>query len=171
MDATAATDLTQYLTFALADEEYAIGVLHVKEIVEYDTVTRVPSTPRWIRGVMNLRGGVVPVVDLAVKLGLDERPVTRRTCIVIVEIALGGDRALMGVVADAVSQVVEIPPADVQPAPAFGTRVRCDYLQGMGRAGRKFVLLLDIDRVLSSDELLTAAAAGADAAEPAGVSA
>jgi len=160
MAAIADVELTQYLTFCLAEEEYAIGVLRVKEIIEYDTVTRVPSTPPWIRGVINLRGGVVPVVDLAVKLGLPERPVTRRTCIVIVEIDLDGERALMGVMADAVSQVVDIPPADIEPAPAFGTRVRVDYLKGMGRAGRKFVLMLDIDRALSTDELLVAAAAG-----------
>src|SRR4051794_17459262 len=88
----------QYLTFCLADEEYAVGVLQVREIIEYGAVTCVPSTPPWIRGVINLRGGVVPVVDLAVKLGLAERPVTRRTCIVIVEVDGDDERLLMGVV-------------------------------------------------------------------------
>jgi purine-binding chemotaxis protein CheW len=153
-------DVTQYLTFCLADEEYAIGVLRVKEIIEYDTLTRVPQTPSWIRGVINLRGGVVPVVDLAVKLGLGERIVTRRTCIVIVEMELHGERALMGVLADAVSQVVEIAQRDVAPPPAFGTRVHVDYLHGMSRSDKKFILLLDIDRVLSTDELLAATTAG-----------
>jgi purine-binding chemotaxis protein CheW len=153
-----ASELTQYLTFCLADEQYAVSVLSVREIIEFDTITRVPSTPNWIRGVINLRGGVVPVVDLAVKLGLAERPVTKRTCIVIVEVALNGERALMGLLADAVSQVVDLPPQEIEPPPPFGTRIRVDYLLGMGRAGKKFVLLLDIDRVLSSNELLAATA-------------
>lgn len=170
MAALTDVELNQYLTFSIAEEEYAIGVLQVREILEYDTVTRVPSTPPWIRGVINLRGGVVPVVDLAVKLGLPERTLTRRTCIVVVEIELAGESALLGVLADAVNQVVDILPGDVEPPPAFGTRVRVDYLKGMGRAGRKFVLMLDIDRVLSTDELLIAASAGATP-EPEGASA
>jgi len=166
IEAVADDGLSQYLTFLLADEEYAVGVLRVKEIIEFDSITHVPSTPAWIRGVINLRGGVVPVVDLAVKLGLPERPITRRSCIVIVETQLAGERALMGVIADAVSQVVDIPPSEVEPPPAFGTRIRVDFLSGMGRAGKKFVLMLDIDRVLSADELLaTAEAAEAAAGE------
>jgi purine-binding chemotaxis protein CheW len=171
MEAIADAGLNQYLTFCLDDEEYAVSVLRIREIIEYDTLTRVPSTPAWIRGVINLRGGVVPVVDLAVKLGLPERPVTRRTCIVIMEVELAGERTLMGVMADAVSQVVDMAASDIEPPPAFGTRVRVDYLKGMARAGRKFVLILDIDRVLSANELLVAAAAGegvaAEAATPA----
>ena len=164
IEAVADEGLRQYLTFLLADEEYAVGVLRVKEIIEFDSITHVPSTPAWIRGVINLRGGVVPVVDLAVKLGLPERLITRRSCIVIVETQLAGERALMGVIADAVSQVVDIPPSEVEPPPAFGTRIRVDFLNGMGRAGKKFVLMLDIDRVLSADELLATAAAAEVAA-------
>ena len=160
MEAMADSGLTQHLTFVLADEEYAVGVLQVREIIEYDTVTRVPSTPPWIRGVINLRGGVVPVVDLAIKLGLAERPVTGRTCIVVVEVEIDGKPALMGVIADAVSQVVDIGPDEVEPPPAFGTRIRVDYLKGMGRAGKKFVLMLDIGRVLTADELLAATEIG-----------
>lgn len=158
-----AVDQTQYLTFYIADEEYAVGVLQVKEIIEYDTVTKVPSTPPWIRGVINLRGSVVPVVDLAVKFGLPQAEVTRRTCIVIVEVEMGGERTVMGVVADAVSQVVELQAQEIEPPPAFGTRVRVDYLKGMGKAGKKFVLMLDIDRVLSASELLAAVAVEAEA--------
>jgi purine-binding chemotaxis protein CheW len=142
----------QYLTFLMAGEEYAIGILKVKEIIEYDTVTTVPKTPRWVRGVINLRGTVVPVLELGLKFGLEERPVTKTTCIVIVEGQVGGQSSLMGVLADAVSQVMEIAAEDIREVPAFGTRINVDYLQGMAQLGKKFVLLLDIDKVLSADE-------------------
>jgi purine-binding chemotaxis protein CheW len=145
----------QYLTFLLADEEFAISILKVKEIIEYDTVTKVPRTPKWIRGVINLRGGVVPVVDLAVKFGLDERPVTKTTCIVIVEVQFEAQSTTMGIVADAVSQVMELTSERIQQAPEFGTRVKMDYLLGMAQLGKKFALLLDVDKVLSTDELLS----------------
>jgi purine-binding chemotaxis protein CheW len=143
----------QYLGFNIAGEEYAIGILRVREILEYDTLTKVPTTPPSIRGVINLRGSVVPVVDLAVKFGLPESVISKRTCIVVVEVNLDGERAVMGVLADAVSQVIDLPASEVEPPPPFGTRVRVDCLIGMGRAGRKFVLLLDIDKLLSLDEL------------------
>jgi purine-binding chemotaxis protein CheW len=154
-----AVDQAQYLTFLLAGEEYALGILKVKEIIEYDTVTTVPKTPAWVRGVINLRGTVVPVVELGLKFGLEERPVTKTTCIVIVEGQVGGQSSLMGVMADAVSQVMEIAAEDIREVPAFGTRIKVDYLQGMAQLGKKFVLLLDIDKVLSADEAqdLTAA--------------
>jgi len=148
------TASTQYLGFFLAGDEYAIGILRVREIIEYETVTRVPATPPWVRGVMNLRGSVVPVIDLAVKFGFPPAPVTRRTCIVVVETDLEGERAVMGVVADSVSQVLDLAPGDVEPPPAFGTAVRVDYLLGLGRLQDRFVLLLDIDRILSAAELL-----------------
>jgi len=144
---------SQYLSFYIADEEYAIGILRVKEIIRYETVTRVPTTPRWIRGVLNLRGLVVPVVDLAVKFGIRETPITRQTCVVIVEADLEGERTLMGVVADQVSQVLDFGPADIGEPPTFGTRIRVDYIVGMGRVGKKFVHILDSDGVLSASEL------------------
>jgi purine-binding chemotaxis protein CheW len=148
----------QYLTFFLAGEEYAIGILQVKEILEYDTLTKVPQTPPSIRGVINLRGSVVPVVDLAAKFGLFPSLITKRTCIVIVEVDLEGQRTVMGVLADAVSQVMDLTPADIEAPPAFGTAVRVDYLQGMGKVGKKFVLILDVNTVLSAPELLAAEA-------------
>lgn len=162
-----AVEQEQYLTFLLAGEEYAIGILKVKEIIEYDTVTTVPKTPRWVRGVINLRGAVVPVVDLGLKFGLEERSVTKTTCIVIVEGQVEGQSTLMGVMADAVSQVMDIAAGDVQEVPTFGTRIRVDYLQGMAQLGKKFVLLLDIDKVLSADEVqdLTAVATELSEAE------
>jgi len=162
---TVVADETQYLGFYVAEEEYAIGILRVREILEFDTVTRVPTTPPSIRGVINLRGRVVPVVDLAVKLGLPESPITKRTCVVVVEVDLEGERTVMGVLADAVSQVLDLPSSEIEPPPAFGPRVRVDCLLGMGRAGKKFVLLLDIDKLLSTDELAVAAQVAAAAAE------
>ena len=158
------TEQQQYLTFLLADEEFAISILKVKEIIEYDTVTKVPKTPKWIRGVINLRGGVVPVVDLAVKFGLEDRPVTKTTCIIIVESQLEEEPMTMGVVADSVSQVMELAVEEIQHVPEFGTRVKVDYLLGMAQLGKKFALLLDVDKVLSTDEQLNIGnlAAGAE---------
>ena len=145
----------QYLTFFLADEEYAVGIQRVKEIIEYTTITKVPKVPAWIRGVINLRGNVVPVVDLAVRFGMEERPVTKTTCIVIVEVQQESERAVMGVIADAVNQVIDLAPKDIEEPPAFGTRVRLEYLFGMGKLGKKFALILNIDSVLSAADLLT----------------
>ncbi|MFL5351751.1 chemotaxis protein CheW [Archangium sp.] len=149
---------TQYLSFIIAGDEYALGILQVKEIIEYDTVTRIPGAPVWVRGVFNLRGSVVPVVDLAVKLGMSPSTLTRWSCIVVVEVKLGGDRLVLGLLSDAIGQVMELERGDVVPPPAFGTPVNVDYLLGVGRVGtgKKFVLLLDIDKVLSSQEVLSA---------------
>jgi purine-binding chemotaxis protein CheW len=148
----------QFLTFFLAKEEYAVNIQRVKEIIEYTTVTKVPKVPQWIRGVINLRGNVVPVVDLAVRFGLEQRPVTKTTCIVIVEVEQDSERAVMGVIADAVNQVIDFAPKDIEEPPAFGTRVRLEYLLGMGKLGKKFALILNIDSVLSTADLLTVSA-------------
>jgi purine-binding chemotaxis protein CheW len=147
----------QFLSFHLAGEEYAIEIFRVREIIEYGVVTHVPLTPPWIRGVINLRGGVVPVLDLAVRFGLPVAEVTPRTCIVIVEAELGGTSTPMGIVADSVSQVMELRTQDIEPPPPFGARIRLEFLLGMVRSDKKFALLLDIDRILSADELLTLA--------------
>lgn len=143
----------QYLTFFLAGEEYAVGILRVREIIQYDTVTRVPTTPACVRGVLNLRGTVVPVVDLAVKFGLPEVPITRRTCVVIVEVNLEREQAVMGLLSDAVSQVIELGPGEIEPPPPFGLNAQTEYLLGMAKSDRKFLLILDLDRVLSEREL------------------
>jgi len=157
METTEREDVAQqqYLTFFLADEEYAINIQRVKEIIEYTTVTKVPKVPQWIRGVINLRGIVVPVVDLTVRFGLEERLVNKTTCIIIVEVEQDSERTVMGVIADAVNQVIDLAPKDIEKPPAFGTRVRLEYLFGMGKLGKKFALILNIDRVLSNSELLT----------------
>jgi purine-binding chemotaxis protein CheW len=172
MGPSAATvDQTQFLTFYLAGEEYGIGILRVKEILEYDAVTPVPQTPPAIRGVINLRGSVVPVVDLAAKFGLPPCPIAKRTCIVIVEVSLDGRETVMGLLVDAVSQVMDLTAADIEPPPAFGTAVKVAYLAGMGKVGKKFVLLLDVDKVLAAPELLAADALGATPPEGTGAAA
>ena len=148
------TTATQYLTFLTAGEEYAIAIAKVSEIVEYETVTFVPNTPPWIRGVTNLRGKVVPVVDLAVKFGLTASRISKFSCIIITEVTFEGERLILGVLADSVSQVIDLSEEEIEPAPPFGTRVKTEYLLGMGALGKKFCLILDIDRVLFADELL-----------------
>ena len=144
----------QYLTFFIAGEEYAVNILKVKEIIEYDTVTVVPNTAPWIRGVTNLRGNVVPVIDLAIKFGLQGSQTSKLTCIVITEVSDQGEKLTLGVMADSVSQVLDFSENEIETPPPFGTRVRIEFLLGMGRMGKKFCLILDIDKVLSADELL-----------------
>src|SRR6266568_866406 len=142
----------QYLSFSLRGTDYAVGILKVKEILQYEQTTRVPSTPRSVRGVINLRGQVVPVVDLAAKFGLGETEPTPFTCILIVEAVLEGTSTVVGIMADSVQEVIELGGDDVEPPPAFGTHVKIDFLLGLGKLGKRFVLLLDVDRVISADE-------------------
>src|SRR5579863_8540509 len=152
----------QYLTFLTAGEEYAISIVKISEIVEYEAVTTVPNTPVWIRGVTNLRGKVVPVVDLAVKVGLPSSRVTKFSCIIITEVMFHGEKLTMGVLADSVSQVIDLSADEIEETPPFGTRVKTEYLLGMGALGKKFCLILDIDKVLSADELLAVTDSVAD---------
>jgi purine-binding chemotaxis protein CheW len=160
---TETADHSQALTFLVSGDEYAVGILKVKEIIEYEAPTRVPSAPPCVVGVINLRGTVVPVIDLALKFGFPPSPVTKRTCFVIVEVRLEGEDLVMGILADSVSQVVDLTSADIEPPPSFGTRVRSDFLLGMARSGRRFVLLLDIDRTLATiDVVLDPASREAD---------
>ncbi len=147
-------DVQQYLTFMICNEEYAVSLLKVKEIIEYDTITEVPKTPEWVRGVINLRGSVVPVIDLAVKFRQSPSVAGKLTCIVITEVECEGEATVMGVMADSVRQVIDLKPQEIEEPPSFGTRVKVDYLLGMARAGKKFCLILDTEKVLSTDELL-----------------
>jgi purine-binding chemotaxis protein CheW len=159
MDSSKApVERSQYLGLFIAGEEYAVGILRVKEILQYDAITRVHGAPPSIRGVINVRGSVVPVIDLAVKFGLAETSVTKRTCIVIVEVQFGDGGTIVGVLAESVTQVVDLSPEDIQPPPSFGTPIHVDYLLGMAPSGRKFVLILDIDKVLSAEDLSAAEA-------------
>ena len=138
---------TQYLTFTLGGEMFAIGILGVKEIIEYTSLTDVPMMNPCIRGVINLRGAVVTVMDLAVRFGRTPAPVTKRTCIIIVEVEEEGERQVIGVVVDAVNAVLEIADADIEPAPAFGAHISNDFIAGMGKINGRFVILLAIDHV------------------------
>jgi len=164
----AAAELAQYLTFVLAGEPFAIGILAIKEIIEYRGLATVPMMPACVRGVINLRGAVVPVIDLQARFGRASSEVSKRTCIVIVEVAndaeAGGSRQVVGVVVDAVNEVLDIAPADIEPAPSFGARIRSDFIAGVGKVRGKFVILLDVDRVLTLDDLGGIASAGHDTA-------
>jgi len=143
----------QYLTFRLADETFAMPILSIKEILEYPDLTTVPLMANCVRGVLNLRGSVVPVIDLAVRFGRAPGAVTRRTCVVIIEVPVDDELIDVGVVVDAVNQVLEIPAADIEPPPTFGTRLRADFIHGMGKVDGAFVVILDSARVLSVQEI------------------
>ncbi len=155
---------TQYLTFVVGHEEYGVGIMQAKEIIEYDTVTAVPNAPPEIRGVINLRGNVVPVVDLAVKFGATPSEVTRRSCIVVVEVAGEAGRQVVGIVADRVTQVTDLAADAIEPVPSFGTGPRAEWLVGLGRADKRFLLLLDTDRLLGGMDATPAAASQPPAA-------
>lgn len=152
-DQQAAAEQQQYLTFVLGGEMFAIGILCVKEIIEYGHLTVVPMMPECIRGVINLRGAVVPVVDLGSRFGKRSTDLTRRTCIIIVEVECDGERQDIGVIVDAVSEVLEIRQDQIEPTPAFGARIRTDFIHGMGKVDGKFVIILNANAVLSLDDL------------------
>jgi purine-binding chemotaxis protein CheW len=143
----------QYLTFNLKEAMYAIGILHIKEILEYSNVTPVPMMPNFIKGVINLRGAVVPVVDLAARFGGPQSNIVKRTCIVIIEVLNEDVMQDIGVMVDAVSEVIEISHNDIEPAPAFGAQIRADFIQGMGKINGDFVIILQVDKVLSVEEM------------------
>lgn len=147
----------QYLTFLQQREMFAIGILGIKEIIEYDNLTTVPLMPDFISGVINIRGAVVPVIDLSARFGRETAVTTRRSCIVIIETTNDNEKIDIGIIVDAVSEVLEIPPSDIEPAPRFGTNIRADFISGMGKVNDKFVIILDISRVLSVDEMSTLA--------------
>ncbi len=151
--ASGAAAPAQYLTFTLGGEMFGVGILNVKEIIEFGSVTEIPMMPAFIRGVINLRGAVVPVIDLAARFGGKVTEVGRRTCIVIIEVTDEETRHDIGVIVDAVSEVLEIPGSEIEPPPSFGARIRAEFIQGMGKVAGKFVILLDISRVLSVEEI------------------
>ncbi len=161
MQADQPEQANQYLSFTLAGSTYGLPILKVREILSYEGATPVPGTPPSIRGVVNVRGAVVPIVDLAVKFGRGATDATKRTCTLVVDAVSGGEALTVGLLAAAVNEVVELAAGDVEPPPSFGTGVRVDYLLGLGKTAAGFVLLLDIDRVLSASEAELAAAAAA----------
>ena len=143
----------KYLTFALANEEYGLEILKVREIIGYIDVTAVPQTPHYVKGVINLRGQVIPVIDLRTKFGMETAEITDETCIIVVEIAHGGRKFSTGIVVDRVQEVLDIGAEDIEDAPQFGASVNTDFILGMGKIGEAVKILLDIDRVLTDGDL------------------
>ncbi|HYQ47801.1 MAG TPA: chemotaxis protein CheW [Thermodesulfovibrionales bacterium] len=153
MSVTAITETTQYLTFRLAEEIFSIDISKVREVLDFTSITKVPQTPEFMRGVINLRGSVVPVVDMRLKFGMSKTERTVNTCIIIVEISVDGDTTVLGALADSVQEVIELEPQQIEPAPRIGTRLRTEFIRGMGRRDEQLVIILDIDKVFSVDEL------------------
>ena len=143
----------KYLTFIVNEGVYGVGISDVKEIIEYPSLTRVPMTADFIRGVINLRGNVVPVIDLAVRLGKESEATSKRTCVIIIELLSDDEKIDVGFVVDGVNEVVDIDDDDIEAAPAFGAEIRSDFISGMGKRNDKFVVLLDLAHVLSINEL------------------
>jgi len=143
----------KFLTFQLNNTIYGVEIKRIKEIIEYGGITRIPMTPRSIRGVLNLRGNVVPIIDLAVRLGCQSEDVSRRSCIIIVEVSDEGETMDLGFVVDGVDQVVGIHEDHIEAAPSFGTEVKSEFIAGMGNVNDNFIILLDMDSVLSVQEL------------------
>lgn len=158
-EAVAAVPTRQFLTFVVADEEYAIEILRIREILAYVPLTRIPRAPKFVAGVMNLRGLVVPVIDLRMKLGLSATEISSRTCIIILEIEGAEGMTTMALLAEEVRQVIELAETEIEPPPTFGTRIDLSFLLGMGDLGDHFALLLDADKVLTALELIAAAEA------------
>jgi purine-binding chemotaxis protein CheW len=159
MSSTGITKTSQYLSFKLDQEIYALDISQVREVLDFTEVTKVPRMPEFMRGVINLRGGVVPVVDLRLKFGLSATDKTVDTCIIIMEIAIEGEATLLGALADSVQEVMTLEPNQIEPPPRIGTRLNTEFIKGMGKKNDEFIIILDIDRVFSSDELIVLQAA------------
>ena len=148
-------ETNQYLTFRLDGEVFGLEIGQVREVLDVTTLTRVPKTPEFMRGVINLRGSVVPVVDLRLKFGLPKAATTVNSCIIIVEISLDGETTVLGALADSVQEVLELDPGQIEPPPKIGTRLKTEFIKGMGKQEERFIILLDVDRVFSEEELAT----------------
>ncbi len=151
---------TQHLTFKLDEEVFAIDISKIREVLEYATVTKVPRTPDFMKGVINLRGHVVPVVDLRLKFGMPEVEKTVNTCVIIVEVSVDKETAVLGALADSVQEVLELEADQIEPAPKIGTRLKTEFIKGMGKRDNQFIMILDIDKVFSTDELAIVQDAG-----------
>jgi len=147
------TETTQYLTFKLGDEIFALDISKVREVLDFTTITKVPRTPEFMRGVINLRGSVVPVVDIKLKFGMPMTEKTVNTCIIITEVAVDGETTILGALADSVQEVIDLDPDHIEPAPKIGTKLKTEFIKGMGKQGEHFIILLDIDKVFSTEEL------------------
>lgn len=161
-------DGSELISFRIGEQEFCVDIMAVREIRGWTPATPVPHSPRFVRGVINLRGAVVPVIDLSARFGGETSAVSRRTCIVIVELGDGDDRQDLGVIVDAVNEVLEIPRGDIEPPPSFGAKIRADFIQGMGKVDSRFVIILNVDRVLSTEEITMLASMGGDSAKEEG---
>ncbi len=146
-------DINQYLTFTLSDETFALDISKVREVLDYTTITKVPRMPEFLRGVINLRGNVVPVIDLRFKLGMGTIKQSVDTCIVIVEIMIDDEMTHMGALADSVKEVIDLDPSQISPPPKLGVKINNEFIKGMGKQDEKFLMILDIDKVLTADEM------------------
>ncbi len=162
MSVTSITDIRQYLTFNLGEESFALDVSHVREILEFTTVTKVPKTPSYMRGVINLRGSVVPVLDMRLKFGMSITEKTVDTCIIVVEVSFEGENTIIGALVDSVQEVFELEPDQIEPAPKIGTQLKTEFIKGMGKKDDRFIIMLDIDKVFSSEELSMVQGSGLD---------
>ena len=153
MSVTGIVDVRQYLTFTLDDELFAVDVAKVREVLDFTNITKIPRTPEYMRGVINLRGSVVPVIDLRLKFGMSKTENKINTCIIVLEIKLEEETIILGALADSVQEVFELEPEQIEPAPKFGTKFRAEFLRGMGKREDNFIMILDMDKVFSSDEL------------------
>jgi len=153
MSVTGITEAAQYLTFKLEDEVFAVWVSSVREILDYTAITKVPRTPDYMRGVINVRGSVVPVVDLRLKFGMTKTEQLVNTCIIVIEIGLDDETTVLGALADSVQEVIELEPAQIEPPPKIGTRLKTEFIKGIGKRENEFIMILDIDKVFSMDEL------------------
>ncbi|MES2393473.1 MAG: chemotaxis protein CheW [Acidobacteriota bacterium] len=153
MSATDITETRQYLTFKLDSEIFATDVAQVREVLDFTNITSIPRTPEFMRGVINLRGSVVPVVDMRLCLEMSRTERTTNTCIVVLEVQLDGESVVIGALADSVEEVIDLEPEQISPAPRIGSQIRTDYIKGMGKRDQQFIAILDIDRVFSAEEL------------------
>jgi len=153
MNNTMLNETKQYLTFKLTDEVFGVDVAQVREILDYVKITKVPQTPDFMCGVINLRGSVVPVVDMNLKFGMAKSERTVNTCIVVVEVIFNEEKSVLGALVDSVQEVFEIEPQNIEPAPKIGTKLKTEFIKGMGKRDEKFIIILDIDKVFSSEEL------------------
>ncbi|MFH0733495.1 MAG: chemotaxis protein CheW [bacterium] len=146
-------DVRTYLTFTLNEELFAVEVAKVREVLDYTIITKIPKTPEYMRGVINLRGSVVPVLDLRLKFGMSKTENKVNTCIIVLEIQMDDETIVLGALADSVQEVFELEPEQIEPAPKFGTKFKEEFLKGMGKREEKFIMILDIDKVFSSEEI------------------
>ena len=156
MSAADTMEAMQYLTFKLGDEVFALDITKVREVLDFTTVTKVPRTPDFMRGVINLRGSVVPVVDLRLKFGMTKTENTVNTCVIITEVTVDNDTTVLGALADSVQEVLDLDAENIAPAPRIGTKLNTEFIRGMGKQNDRFVIILDIDKVFSVEELALA---------------